>query len=155
MAGGVTLDSSTKNLGGRIDIWRAALEASTSDAGMLLIGAGTGGADHAIGTANPDLHIAKVGEHDVLRANAHNGYLYWLVSFGVIGLCVATVALAVIASYAVGNDWRLGMGAGSAMMAFFLLTSVTLIASRLEITSIALSALTLGYILPTHEEVVS
>ena len=52
-----------------------------------------------------------------------------------------------MALFALQNDWYRSYGAGVAMMAFFLLTSVTLIANRLEITSIAISAITLGYVL--------
>jgi O-antigen ligase len=143
--------SSTRSFGGRTDIWKAALEASGSSRSTMLIGAGTGGADHAVAVANPNLPIAKVGEHDVIRANAHNTYLYWLVSFGALGMIVGGVTLGSIAWFAIGNDWRQNWGVGTAMLAFFLLTSVTLIANRLEITSIAVSALTLGYILPAPE----
>jgi hypothetical protein len=138
----------TRSFGGRTDIWRAALDASVSSPAMALFGAGTGGADHAVAVANPDLVIARVGEHNVLRANAHSSYLYWLVSFGVVGMLVAGAALGVIAVFALDNDWAQGWGVGTAMLVFFLLTSVTLIAMRLEATSIAVSALTLGYVLP-------
>jgi O-antigen ligase len=150
-AGGNNTDTtgggSLGSFGNRTDIWRAALDASGSSRSMRLIGAGTGGAHHAVALANPHLHDARVGEHGVLRVNPHSSYLYWLVSFGVIGVGIATIALAMIALYALGNDWRHDWGAGSAMLAFFLLTSVTLIAFRLEVTSIAVSALTLGSIL--------
>ena len=138
----------TRSFGGRIEIWQAAVDASLSSGAMLLVGAGTGGADHAVAAADPDLVIAEVGEHDVLRANAHNSYLYWLVSYGLIGVLIAGAAFAVIAAYAFRIDWVQQLGAGSAMLAFFMLTSVTLIAFRLEMTSVAVATLTLGYILP-------
>jgi hypothetical protein len=140
--------SDTQSFGGRTETWRAALKASGSSRGMFLVGTGTGGADHAVAAANPNLVIAKVGERGVIRANAHSSYFYWLVSFGIVGVIVAAVAVGTMAVFAVQNDWHWTYGGGTAMLAFFLLTSVTLIAMRLEITSIAVSALTLGYILP-------
>lgn len=74
---------SVRSLGSRLPIWENAFRAWRADAGSILIGAGTGQAEIALGRIDAG---AKLGDHGEYRRACHNMFIEWLLSFGVFGL---------------------------------------------------------------------
>lgn len=69
--------------GNRLPIWENAMHAWVSDPVRFLIGAGTGGADVAVGAVDIG---AKYDDYGVIRRSCHNMFLEWIVSYGLVGL---------------------------------------------------------------------
>lgn len=78
---------SVRSLGSRLPIWENAFRAWTADAGSILIGAGTGQAEIALGRIDAG---AKPGDHGEYRRACHNMFIEWLLSFGAFGLLPGT-----------------------------------------------------------------
>ena len=70
-------------VGNRLSIWENVIRAWTRDPGRILVGAGTGGADVALGELDPG---ATWHDSGILRRNCHNAFLEWLLSYGIIGI---------------------------------------------------------------------
>lgn len=69
--------------GNRLPIWENAVRAWVGDPIRFLIGAGTGGADVALGAVDVG---AKYDDNGVIRRSCHNMFLEWIVSYGLVGL---------------------------------------------------------------------
>ncbi len=78
--------NSVASVGSRLSIWENALAAWSSDVPTIVVGAGTGMADELIGEAD-DGALAD-GYGNSIRS-AHNAYIEWLVSYGLVGAAPA------------------------------------------------------------------
>ena len=144
--------ANVETVGDRLPIWTTGIEVVLSAERMLVLGAGTGGAAEAIAAYNPQLAISRVGDDGILRANAHSGYVEWLVSFGLVGIIVALVVSISLLARASRVDRGQPLAFGMSLIAFFFITSFSLIAYRLGPVSIACGALTLGYLYYQRDE---
>ncbi|GAB6187731.1 O-antigen ligase family protein [Thermopirellula anaerolimosa] len=75
--------ASIRSLGSRLPIWENAFRAWTTDPAAILIGAGTGQAEIALGRLDAG---AKPGDHGEYRRACHNMFIEWLLSYGIFGL---------------------------------------------------------------------
>lgn len=139
--------STTGSVGNRLPIWNAGVDAWLEGPQSLVIGAGTGASDRSVATQDLSIPEVDVGEHGVARLDVHNGYLDWLIAFGLSGGIVAVAALAWLAWYGYGNDRLRRQPTGVALLIYFLLASLTIIAFRTMAVSIAMAAISFGYIL--------
>lgn len=87
--------------GNRLSIWENVIRAWTRDPGRFLAGAGTGGADFALGELDPG---ATWHDSGLLRRNCHNAFLEWLLSYGIIGSAPGLLFVIFLVSRAVQLD---------------------------------------------------
>jgi len=98
-------------LSDRTDIWRFAMEVLQTDPKNLLIGTGTGSADKALGAEGYYFIGSKLGADGIVRLNAHNTYIEWIISYGFVGFVLGMSLLFA----AVKRAWRLDKRQGTVL----------------------------------------
>ncbi len=87
--------------GSRLQIWENAFRAWLADPVRFLVGAGTGGADVALGKFDPG---AKFDEYGTIRRSCHNIFIEWALSYGLIGILPGIVLALAVWSQAAALD---------------------------------------------------
>jgi hypothetical protein len=141
------LQENLLTLGDRLPIWRTAAEAvQDGSVRTLILGAGTGAADRVLGEANPYSIVANLGDDGVYRLNAHNAYIDWFLSHGLLGVAMVMTSAALFFYCARRVDCERGYAGGLTLIVFLMVVSLSLIVYRLQATSIVMIAITLGYV---------
>jgi O-antigen ligase len=139
------LAANTLSFGDRTPIWTAAASVVTSGSSELIRGTGLGGSNKALARADPDLETIRAGVDGISRVNAHNGYVDWIVSFGVVGAVIAVFTLMFLSWRAITRDMLQGKHIGQALLTAFLFASITGVPYG-SAYSIAAGAVFLGYL---------
>jgi O-antigen ligase len=139
------LAANTLSFGDRTPIWTAATTVVTSGSAELIRGTGLGGSNKALAMAAPDIREIQAGVDGISRVNAHNGYVDWIVSFGVVGAVIAVFTLMFLGWRAITRDMLQGKHMGQALLTAFLFASITGVPYG-SAYSIAAGAIFLGYL---------
>lgn len=137
---------------GRLQIWSEAVSLMTESPVLMFIGSGSGSAGTALGRHAPYLGVLlNVEDYSgytggTLRINAHSSYIEWWLAFGTIGVFVGLVILLLLIVRAFQVDSGQVLASGTALITFFLLTSMSLVAYRIPGVAVACGGLTIGYL---------
>ena len=114
------------SLSGRSEIWVDALEAWQSHPDYIWRGTGIGMADDVLGRFSN--YAKDDGEGGLLRKNCHNGFVEWMLSFGLVGIAAGVCLAGSMLYQALRLDMRDRNVARIALLscsAIFALTSVS------------------------------
>ncbi|MBI4773111.1 MAG: O-antigen ligase family protein [Deltaproteobacteria bacterium] len=117
-------------LSDRTDIWRFGADVLQTGPKNLLIGAGTGSADKALGAQGYYFAGSKLGDDGIVRLNAHNTYVEWLVSFGFVGFALGMSLLFAVVKRAWKWDKRQGTMFRRALVLFCVLSAAASVTYR-------------------------
>jgi len=95
-------DSSVQSFGEREPIWETALHVALQTGSNLFIGVGTGGADKII-AHNSTMLWAEIGADNIPRTFAHNTFVEWGLTLGVVGIFLGVL----LARRMLLTAWRL------------------------------------------------
>jgi hypothetical protein len=87
--------------GSRLQIWENAFRAWLADPVRFLVGAGTGGADVALGKFDPG---AKFDDYGTIRRSCHNIFIEWALSYGLVGILPGVILALTVWSQAAALD---------------------------------------------------
>jgi len=89
--------------GSRLQIWENAFRAWLADPVRFLVGAGTGGADVALGKFDPG---GKFDDYGTIRRSCHNIFVEWALSYGLMGILPGVILALTVWSQATALDRR-------------------------------------------------